>query len=166
LYFTSHGSKKHNLAIDQNGLSLPDLSAQRMADIVSALPIKWKVIVISACYSGGFIPYLVDDHTLIITAAAYDRTSFGCTDDAEMTYFGRAFFLDALLETDSFIAAFVKATELIIEREKAIIKDDNNSHSDPQISKPEAIIEYLKRWRAQLKPVTFEKQSLVSIRQE
>ena len=54
--------------------------------------IRWRVIVVSACYSGTFINALKDPYTMIITASKADKASFGCTDDADMTYFGRAFF--------------------------------------------------------------------------
>ena len=31
--------------------------------------VKWKIVVISACFSGGYIEPLKDDHSLIVTAA-------------------------------------------------------------------------------------------------
>ena len=58
--------------------------------------IPWKVIVVSACYAGGFIDALRDEHTIVLAAAAQDRTSFGCADDRDLTYFGEAFYRDAL----------------------------------------------------------------------
>ena len=39
--------------------------------------IRWRVIVISACYSGSFIPAFTVSDTLIITASAADKTSLG-----------------------------------------------------------------------------------------
>jgi hypothetical protein len=39
-----------------------------------------------------FVPALADARTLVITAAAADRPSFGCEDGATWTYFGDAFF--------------------------------------------------------------------------
>ncbi len=149
IYLTSHGSKKHELVLDQDGLAIADLPAKRLARIVNDLPVKWKIIVISACYSGGFIPELKNKHSLIMTSAAHDRTSFGCSDDADMTYFGRAFFLDALPVSKSFEAAFEKAKELVLIREMEIIADDKSQHSKPEISNPKAISNYLKQWRAQ-----------------
>lgn len=149
-YLTSHGSDKHELVISQQGMKLPNLSAKRLGEIIKALPVKWKVLVVSACYSGGAIPELADPHHLVMTAADLDRQSFGCSDDADMTYFGRAYFLDAIPESDSFIAAFDKAKTLIIEREKEVIEGDEDKHSRPQISKPGAISDYLKQWRRQL----------------
>jgi hypothetical protein len=41
---------------------------------------------------------------LIITASAEaNKTSFGCTDDADFTYFGRAFFDEALRQEHSLV---------------------------------------------------------------
>jgi len=90
--------------------------------------IRWRVIVISACYAGSFIDSLRDDHTIVITAAAADRTSFGCSDENEITEFGAAFYRDALPKAANLRAAFEAARTLVAEREKA----DNREASDPQ----------------------------------
>ena len=80
--------------------------------------IKWRIIVVSACYSGGFIDPLKDEHTLIMTASAANRTSFGCGNGSEATYFGDALFQHALRFEDSFVKAFQHARERIAERER------------------------------------------------
>ena len=146
IYMTSHGSNKFEFSLKQVDMSLPDLPAQTLADILAELPIRWKVIVISACYSGGFIPALKNDHTLIMTAASADQTSFGCTDESEFTYFGEAFFKDALTQTNDFIAAFDIAKKIVKEREEA----EDYEHSQPQIHNPPAIQTQLEQWRAGL----------------
>jgi hypothetical protein len=81
--------------------------------------IKWRVIAISACYSGGFIEPLKDDNTLIVTAADSDHSSFGCSNDSDFTYFGKAYFDHALRGTWSFVEAFEQARREIEGREKA-----------------------------------------------
>ena len=43
---------------------------------------------------------------MVITAARADRTSFGCADENDFTYFGRAFFNEALPASGSFFEAF------------------------------------------------------------
>ena len=144
LYLTSHGSAKHEFSIVQQGVSLPDLTAERLGEIINALPIKWKVIVVSACYSGGFIPLLESPTTLVMTASSKDRKSFGCTDTSEMTYFGRAYFKEALPEADSFEAAFAKSETLITQWEKEL--DEEVTHSLPQMVMGEEIKNYLPRW--------------------
>ncbi len=142
LYMTSHGSKTHDFSLAQEGIDLPDLPAEYLAQIIRRLPVKHKVIGISACYSGGFIEPLKDDHTLIMTAARKDRQSFGCSDDAELTYFGRAFFERGLQTTFSLRDAFRHAFDLVSEWEEA----DGQKKSEPQIHAPETIIEYLENW--------------------
>jgi hypothetical protein len=145
LYLTSHGSEDHEFSIGQRGISLPDLPAKELAAILDALPIKWRVIVISACYSGGFIPYLENDYTLIMTAASSERTSFGCSDASEMTYFGKALFKEILPAATSFEEAFARARKLVYGWEVAEFGTDEK-HSEPQISAGPAISAHLKEW--------------------
>lgn len=145
LYLTSHGSKDHRFSIGQRGISLPDLPAPELAAMLDALPIKWRVVMISACYSGGFIPYLKNGHTLVMTAASSERTSFGCSDTSEMTYFGKAFFKEALPKAASFEDAFEIAKKRIYEWETAGSKSEVE-HSDPQIAAGTEISAYLKAW--------------------
>ena len=119
LFVTSHGSDDPAyLSIDQDGLDLTQLTPGRLKAALAATPIKWKVIVVSACYSGGFIPALRDDNTLVITASSADRNSFGCDARNSMTDFGRAYFAEALNQTTSFTAAFELARKRIAAREK------------------------------------------------
>jgi hypothetical protein len=81
--------------------------------------IKWKVIVISACFSGGFIEPLKDDNTLIITAADAFHSSFGCDYDSDYTWFSQALYDEALRDTFSFVEAFDAAKKTVGDRERA-----------------------------------------------
>lgn len=147
MYLTSHGSSEHEFSLRLRGISLPDLTAEDLAEVLHSVPIRWKVIVVSACYSGGFIPALQDDDTMVITAARHDRKSFGCGDDSEMTYFGEAFFKEALPTADSFESAFKHAETLIKAWENE--KHPNSEHSEPQMHLGPNIAEQLARWRKQ-----------------
>jgi hypothetical protein len=119
LFVTSHGSDDPAyVSVDEDGLELTQLTPARLKAALAATPIKWKVIVVSACYSGSFIPALRDDNTLVITASSADRNSFGCDDRNNMTEFGRAYFSEALKQTTSFTAAFELAKKRIAQREK------------------------------------------------
>jgi len=149
VYLTSHGSEDHRLVLDFNEMELPDLAAAELGEMLADSGIDWKVVVVSACYSGGFIDPIRDDKTMIVTAAAADRTSFGCTDEAELTYFGRAYLAESLSETDDFQAAFEAAVERVETREK---EEGISPHSNPQIVVPESIRVQLERWRAQREP--------------
>ncbi len=146
LYLTSHGSPDAELATKLPGLSFTAFNASRLARILKDSGIRWKVIVVSACYSGSFLDSLKDDHTLVMTAARADRTSFGCSDDAEFTYFGRAYLEQALNQTTSFIEAFAKARALVNQWETR----DQEVHSEPQIAKGTLIEAKLEQWRATL----------------
>jgi hypothetical protein len=79
--------------------------------------VRHKVVVISACYSGVFVPRLATPNMLVITAADAEHQSFGCRDKARWTYFGDAFFNVALRQARSLEDAFVVARALIQKRE-------------------------------------------------
>ena len=96
----------HRLSAWQPPLELASLTPTALARMLHDAGIKWRVVVVSACYSGGFIEPLRDDNSIVITAAAADRTSFGCEAGRDFTYFGQAFFRDALAKTRSFTEAF------------------------------------------------------------
>ncbi|MBU2641806.1 MAG: C13 family peptidase [Gammaproteobacteria bacterium] len=131
LFVTSHGSgEPAYLSVDNNDLQLTQLTPARLKAALAATPIKWKVIVVSACYSGSFIPALQDDNTLVITASRADRNSFGCDAKNSMTDFGRAYFTEALKQTRSFTEAFKLASTRIAAREKA----EGLTPSQPQMS--------------------------------
>jgi hypothetical protein len=157
LYLTSHGSRDHELMLSQNGLELRYLKAAELGKMLAESGIRWKVVVVSACYAGGFIPPLKDERTMVIAAARPDRTSFGCADDNDFTYFGRAFFQKSLPGSASFSAAFDKAKALVATWENDDIKSAGKGggvmHSEPQIYHTAAIDQYLKTWQAQLKTV-------------
>ena len=145
LYLTSHGSRDHELHIDQPRLQLADLPATELAALLQPLRDRYKVVVISACYSGGFIPPLKDDKTLVMTAARADRVSFGCSEENDFTYFGRALFAEALNETDDLARAFELAKTRVAEREQA----DDFEPSEPQLWAPRPVLEHWKKLRRQ-----------------
>ena len=152
LFLTSHGSKDHQLALDLDGIDLASLPAQELGAMLRESGIRWKVVVVSACYGGGFIDALKDERTLIIAAARRDRTSFGCADENEFTDFGRAYFKEALPRSTSFQDAFDKATSLIDEWEKRDGRSGPGEQSLPQMDNPAPIEEHLRRWWAQARP--------------
>ncbi len=146
LYMTSHGSKDFNFQLSMDGLNVMNLSAKRMGDIVRSLPVKFKVVVVSSCYAGGYLETVKDDNTLVVVASSADKTSFGCTNNAEMTYFGEAFFKDALPNSSNFIDAFDRSRDIVRGREAK----ENFEYSEPLIFKPKAIREHLLVWREEL----------------
>ena len=129
LYLTTHGSSDHHLAMQFWPLKLSDIDPHMLREMLDRAGIKWRVIVISACYSGGFIEALRDEHMVVVTAADATHTSFGCGSESDFTYFGQAYFDQALRETYSFIDAFRHARDLLAAREQA----ESLTPSNPQI---------------------------------
>ena len=140
LFVTAHGSPEQRLSAWQPPLELAPLTPTALGRMLQDAGIKWRVVVVSACYSGGFIEPLRDDNSIVITAAAADRTSFGCEAGRDFTYFGQAYFRDALAKTTSFTEAFEIARELVARQETA----EGLPASLPQISVGRAIAGLLK----------------------
>lgn len=118
LYMTSHGLP-NQFEMENAPIDLNDVDPKWLKETLDKAGIRWRVIVISACYSGSFVPALQDDNTLIITASAADRASFGCSNEADYTYFGRAFFDQAMREQTSVSAAFEQAKATVAQWESA-----------------------------------------------
>ena len=155
LYLTSHGDPDHNLLIDMDPLPLDQIGAPDLAGILAKHAFKWKVVVVNACYSGGFVPPLKGPGTLVLTAARADRSSFGCGSDSDITYFGRAWLVDAMNRTTDFIACWKPAMGEIAQWETR----DHLTPSEPQIDVGAGIADQLARWRGHVKPgaaVVFE----------
>jgi hypothetical protein len=129
LYISTHGSEDGELAVELPPLELSQIRPAALARMLHESGIKWKVLVISACYSGGFIEPLKDDNTLIITATDAHNQSFGCGNGQKLTWFGKAYFDDALRRTRSFIEAFGLAREEVAQREQ----EQKFTPSKPQI---------------------------------
>ena len=146
MYVSSHGSEKHDLSVNFWPLRLKPVNPAALKQALDASQIKWKVLVVSACYSGGFIEPLKDDHTLIITASSATKTSFGCGNESEATYLAKALYDEALRTTHSIEAAFGTARESIRAREKA----QGFEPSEPQIFVGEAIRGKLLQMQEQL----------------
>jgi Peptidase C13 family len=115
LILTSHGSPD-GLAIKAGRLTQM-LTPSRLANMLAKTAVRHKVVVISACYSGVFIPRLANPDVLVITAADANHPSFGCQDKAKWTYFGEAFFNVALRQAVSLKDAFLDARSLVRKRE-------------------------------------------------
>ena len=140
LFFTSHGNEDASVAVEFDPLAPNDIYADDIRSGLDASGIRWRVIVVSACFSGTFIDALKSPNTLIMTASAADKSSFGCSYENEWTYFGRAYFAEALVETRNFIDAFERARARVTEREE----DEDKEPSDPQIWIGERIAEHLR----------------------
>nr|WP_292007599.1 C13 family peptidase [Chiayiivirga sp.] len=119
-----------------------------MRAALDASGIGWRVLVISACYSGGYIEALRDPRTLVVTAASKDRASFGCGSNSDITWFGKAYLAQALNQSADFVVAF-DAARTSIESWEA---EDDIAASKPQIERGAQIEAQLARWREQFTP--------------
>ena len=116
LTLSSHGDQDV-IQLSNPPLAMDNLDPTWLREALDTSGIRWRVIIVSACYSGSFIDELSSPSTVIITASAADKMSFGCTNTAEMTYFGQAFFSESMRENTSFAAAFKDASLRVQERE-------------------------------------------------
>lgn len=135
MFLTSHGAEWDGFALELNGKELGRLQPAQLGRILGASLIRNRVVVVSSCFSGQFVPGLAEENTLLITSAASDRASFGCTSTAEWTYFGRAFFKEALPKHRKFQPAF----EAAIKRVEALEKKEDFTLSEPQFRMGEKI---------------------------
>jgi Peptidase C13 family len=128
LTVTSHGSRE-GIAVSNGSLPLLQLGPTELRQALDEAGIKWRVLIVSACYSGVFLEPLETDSTLIATASDSEHSSFGCADDRDLTYFGEALLKDSIPTTPTLEEAFKKAADLIQHRETA----EHLEHSNPQL---------------------------------
>ncbi len=89
LYTTSHGNKL-GLAYHYGDTGYGILSPTRLKSVFEELGIERRILIISACHSGVFVPTLASRDTAILTASAAERNSFGCQPENDWTFFGDA----------------------------------------------------------------------------
>jgi hypothetical protein len=138
LFLTSHGVKGR-FAVQMPGFGFKDLTPAWLRGALDRSGIKNRVVVVSSCHSGSFVPALAEPNTLVLAAAHADRTSFGCDDRREWTFFGDAFFNRALRQERSFEKAFERARQLVDRWETK----DKLVASLPQIAGGDALRERL-----------------------
>jgi hypothetical protein len=123
-YVSSHGAPQGVL---MNGQILPP----RMLDtiVTDACGNRPTVVVVSACFSGVFVPVLAGPNRMVLTAARPDRSSFGCSESDKYPYFDTCM-LQVLPDTHDFVALGPKVQACVADRE-----DDMNlsPHSEPQV---------------------------------
>lgn len=146
LHITSHGTETHELSAEFWPLQLAQIGPGDLRAALDDAGIKWRIVVVSACYSGGFIEALKGPDTMVMTAADAKHTSFGCGDDSDYTYFSRAFFDQALRKTRSFPDAFAQAKKWVRARELKEGLDPSN----PQMFMGESLAPVLDTLRRRL----------------
>ena len=137
IHLTSHGARDGQLAASFEPLAIDSVTPQQLNDWLAEAGVRYRVISISACYSGSWIAPLAGSGALVMTAADADHTSYGCGSKSELTFFGRAMYDEQLRHTRSFEDAFAAVRPLIAQREKEAGKTDG--YSNPQIAVGAAI---------------------------
>ena len=129
LLFTSHGSPNQlSLKIGYGAYS-NNLGTEELRSYLEDLKAIPTIIIISACYSGSFVPALANDNRIIITAASKDRVSFGCSSESKATYFIEEFFQHSFDASMSLSQLFSQASRQVAERERR----ENFTGSQPQM---------------------------------
>lgn len=148
LFITTHGTEDHELVAELAPFVDEAINPDGLASAIDRSGVGNRVVVVSACYSGGFMPALRSDDALVITAAREDRTSFGCGATSHVTWFGQAWLVDGLNRHDDFIAAFQDARIAVARREE----EEDFAASDPQVHVGERILPVLEAWRGSFEP--------------
>ena len=138
LILTSHGTQD-GLEV-KAGTHEDTLSPLNLVTLLDDTPARYRVVIISACYSGVFVRPLADPNTLVITAADADHSSFGCRNGNDWTYFGDAFFNSALRHKSNLRDAFTEASALVRKREH----QKHLTPSNPQMAGGENVEHVLK----------------------
>lgn len=134
VHFVSHGAPTGELVLDHRHLPLNDLTVADGKQWLNSLKVKHQWIVVSACYSGQWVYALASPQRAVFSSAAQDRTSFGCGDDSERTWFSKALYGEDMTagihDPDAWFAA-ANSRVTAMEAEQGIAEDE---HSLPQKS--------------------------------
>jgi hypothetical protein len=112
LYSTGHGAP-YGLTYHDGDEGYGVLTPARLAALLAELGFRNRLLILSACYSGQFVPVLYGDTTALFTAASAGRTSFGCAADNDWTFFGDAMINRALRKPQPLAAASTEALKLV-----------------------------------------------------
>jgi len=125
IYFSSHGSPDGVVVDDE---LVPPRVLKRLVDRQCGT--RPTVVVMSACFSGVFVPALEGPDRLILTAARRDRSSFGCSESDKYPFFD-ACMLQVLPGARDFLALAPALRACVAERER---DEDASPPSRPQAS--------------------------------
>jgi Peptidase C13 family len=129
LYLTAHGHWITGVAYRDSDRASGNIAPSRLAAMLNEAGIKNRLIIVSACYSGIFIPALQNETTVTMTAASSEKPSFGCRAENDWTFFGDALINNALRQPVPAADAFASARVLISQWETA----ERLSPSNPQV---------------------------------
>jgi hypothetical protein len=124
VYVTSHGSPD-GVIVDNRIVPPPQLAAL----VRGGCGERPTAVIVSACFSGVFIPALQGPNRFVLTAARSDRSSFGCSESDRYPYFDGCVIQDLPLARDFVgLAGLVKGCVSAREDEEGM-----RPHSQPQV---------------------------------
>ena len=141
LYSTSHGEPNSGLIYKDLLRGAGVITPARLADDLKSLGIRNRLLILQACFSGQFVPALKDANSIVVTAAAADRSSFGCGAGNDWTYFGDALINHAFRQPLPLDAQLRRAAILIGAAEDR----DQLTPSNPQVSTGADSAKWLRR---------------------
>jgi hypothetical protein len=145
VFFTSHGAPDGSVAIQEKGRMAGALRAANLRDALDLAGISNRLVIVSACFSGHFILPFSDANSVVLTAAAADKTSFGCEPSRDWTFFGDALFNHAMRSGAGLLPAFEEAKGTITKWEgdvhaawQAMPAAQRARQPEPQPSNPQS----------------------------
>lgn len=117
ILLSSHGNRGV-VALNAGQQGLPPLSDKLLASELAKLGETPTIVIVSACYSGSLISALRADNRIVVTAAATDRSSFGCATDSRNTFFIEELLQQGFRPAESIRQAYQRATRQVLAREK------------------------------------------------
>jgi len=137
-YLTSHGDDQ-GIGVGNDLLSPRDLAGM----IHDACGERPAVVIVSACYSGVFVERLKAPNRIVLTAAAKDRSSFGCGETDQYTFFDTCT-VENLPGAGDFATFGKKAIACVAAREK---KEKVDLSSKPQLAVGNHAAAVIPRWK-------------------
>jgi len=118
IFLTSHGERGAGLWLARSNTAVsPDQLAQALSRGCAAVP---TVVVVSACYSGGFATgKMAKPNRIVLTAARNDRPSFGCQVHRVFNFFDECL-LGALPKSATWRAVADGSRECVHRMERAL----------------------------------------------
>ena len=124
VYITSHGAPSGTIVGER--VFTPAGVAHMLDQACADRP---TVAVISACFSGVFVPALAGSNRMVLTAARPDRSSFGCGEADKYPYFDQCI-LETLPQVGDFAALGTTVQGCVAARET---KEGMKPASEPQL---------------------------------
>ena len=124
IYFTSHGAPQGVLTGEE--VIAPQIMDAMLDRTCGERP---TVVVISACFSGVFVPALAQPNRMVLTAARPDRSSFGCGETNKYPYFDECF-LTSTPQAKHFTGLAGAVRNCVAQREKT---EKVSPPSEPQL---------------------------------